>query len=118
MCMEVKIVIDTCYILGNALLVMNKISYSQIELIKEQLANLNSNYIVSFGIDNTMTTIDEWRDFFMTDENNDILLTDNSFTARNTVSLLFASVLPINIQLDLLKAITQVKAKKYIKLIK
>lgn len=116
MCMEVKGVIDTCYILGNALLVMNKISYSQIELIKEQLTN--SNYIVSFGIDNTMTTIDEWRDFFMTDENNDILLTDNSINARNTVSLLFASVLPINIQLDVLKAITQVKSKKYIKLIK
>ena len=116
--MENKQKINTCYILGTTLLNMNKVSYFQIELIKEQLLSINKNYVVDLGNDNTMIVIDEWRDFFMTDENNDILLTDNSFNARNTVSLLFTNSLSFDVQLDLLRAISEVKSKKYIKLIK
>lgn len=116
--MKEKQIIDTSYIIGTALLQMNKVSYSQIELIKEQLLNNNENYIINIGVDNTMASIDEWRDFFMTNEDNEILLTDNSIRTRNTVLLLFNSVLPLSIQLDLLKSINEVKCKKYIKLVK
>lgn len=116
--MNEKQIIDTSYIIGTTLLQMNKVSYSQIELIKETLLNINENYAVVFGTNNTMSTIDEWRDFFMTDENNDILLTDNSVKTRNLVSILFESVLPLSIQLDLLKSISEIKYKKYIKLVK
>ena len=116
--MDKKQIVNTCYILGNALLVTNKVSYFQVELIKEQLKNINTDYIITLGTENTMATIDEWHDFFMTDENNDIHLTDNSVNARNTVSLLFTSALSIELQLDILRAVSEVKSKKYIKLIK
>ncbi|MEG2351231.1 MAG: hypothetical protein RSA10_01725 [Bacilli bacterium] len=70
--------INLCYIIASCLLCEKDITLEELSIIKNRLFMLNPNYKVDISINNIISVIDEWKDFFkFKDKNTIVLATDN-----------------------------------------
>ena len=92
--------LNICYVVGTALLYMNKLSLEDLEKICNKLSD--KGYVVDVSIENIFAMLNEWRDFFKFDLDNNILPTKKN---KHFLELIFNSVLDSNTNSNILNSI-------------
>lgn len=95
--------LNICYVVGTTLLYMNKLSFEDLEKIREKLSY--KGYIVDTSKENIFAMLKEWRDFFILDLDNNILLSDSTKESKHIVEVIFNSVLDPIVSGDILNSI-------------
>lgn len=94
--------LNICYIVGTILLYKNQISFDDLEKIGNKL--FDKGYKVDTSKENIFAMFSEWKDFFMLDLDNNILLTESAKKNKRTVKIIFNSVLDPTITNDIFKS--------------
>lgn len=95
--------LNLCYVVGTTLLYMNKLSFEDLQKICSKL--LDKGYIVVFSKENIFAILKEWKDFFVLDSDNNIVLIDNTIENKYVVELIFNDVLERTVSMDILNSV-------------
>lgn len=106
--------IDLSYILGTVLLSRGIITYEDLCKITSRMRQINKSYNIDDDYNTLLEVVDEWRDFFYIDpdDNGVIKLTKDASTNRNTTSMVFASMIDDDVYSDIHKSIKFVNEGK------
>lgn len=95
--------LNLCYVVGTILLYMNKLSFEDLQKISNKL--YNRGYIVDSSEENIFAMFKEWKDFFILDLDNNIVLTEGTKENKYILELIFNDALDRTVSMDILNSI-------------